>query len=119
MPDECLDHADSVYIGDAEWLWGEVVEDARRGFLRPVYQARVGVPQFAGVKPRRDLFRGKGYLPITLMQFSRGCRFSCDFCAISVFFQRKHFVRETREILEEIESQDRKVIFFVPVLHRV
>jgi radical SAM superfamily enzyme YgiQ (UPF0313 family) len=112
-PDECLRHADSIYVGDAELLWADAVEDARRGRLRRVYRARAGVPQPGGVKPRRDLFRGKGYLPITLMQFSRGCRFACDFCAISVFFDRTQFVRQTREVLDEIEAQERKVVFFV------
>jgi len=111
--EECLQHADSVYVGDAEFLWKQVVEDARRGRLQRRYTAPTGVPQPGGAQPRRDLFRGKGYLPITLMQFSRGCRFACDFCAISVFFDRGHFVRQTREVLAEIENQDRKVIFFV------
>ncbi len=113
VPDECRQHADSIFLGDAEPLWGQVVEDARRGRLRPVYRARPGIPQVHGVQPRRDLFRGKGYLPVTLMQFSRGCRFSCDFCAISVFFDRRHFVRRTREVLAEIEHQQRKFVFFV------
>jgi radical SAM superfamily enzyme YgiQ (UPF0313 family) len=112
-PEECLEHADSIYIGDAEFLWAQAVDDARRGELRRVYRARPGVPQPGGVKPRRDLFAGKGYLPITLMQFSRGCRFACDFCAISVFFDRTQFVRQTREVLDEIASQDRRVVFFV------
>lgn len=112
-PEECLQHADSIYSGDAEFLWHQVVEDARRGKLRRVYKASVGVPQDGGTQPRRDLFRGKGYLPITLMQFSRGCRFRCDFCAISAFFHHTNFVRRTEEVLAEIENQDRKLIFFV------
>lgn len=112
-PDECLEHADSIFVGDAETLWPEVVDDARRGRLRRVYSASPGTPQPGGVQPRRDLFAGKGYLPITLMQFGRGCRFACDFCAISVFFDRKQYVRHTRDILAEIEAQDRKLIFFV------
>ncbi len=112
-PEECLEHADSIYIGDAEFLWHQVVADARRGRLRRIYRARAGVPQAGGTKPRRDLFKGKGYLPVTLMQFSRGCRFACDFCAISVFFDRTQFVRQTREVLAEIESQERQFIFFV------
>lgn len=113
LPEEARQHADAIVLGDAEWIWHEVVEDARRGRLRETYQSRPGIPQPNGVQPRRDLFRGKGYLPITLMQFSRGCRFSCDFCAISVFFDRKNFVRRTRDVLDEIAKQDRKFIFFV------
>src|SRR5207245_7380502 len=88
-------------------------EDSRRVNPKRIYRATPGVPQPGGTQPRRDLFKGKGYLPITLMQFSRGCRFACDFCAISVFFNRTNFVRQTGEVLAEIENQDRKVIFFV------
>jgi len=112
-PEECSRHADSIYLGDAEFRWHEAVDDARHGRLKPVYAAKAGVPQVGGVLPRRDLYKGKGYLPISLMQFSRGCRFVCDFCSISVFFERTQFVRPTKDILAEIGSQERKFIFFV------
>jgi radical SAM superfamily enzyme YgiQ (UPF0313 family) len=113
VPDECLEYADAIFMGDAESLWAQVVEDAERGKLQRVYRAPSGIPQAGGVRPRRDLFEGKGYLPITLMQFGRGCRFRCDFCAISTFFDHSHYVRQTQEILDEIESQDRRFVFFV------
>ncbi|MFO0915106.1 MAG: radical SAM protein [Pirellulales bacterium] len=113
IPEECRQHADSIFVGDAELLWHQVVADAERGVLKPEYRSSPGIAQQGGVKPRRDLFRDKGYLPITLMQFSRGCRFACDFCAISVFFNRSHFVRRTREVLDEIACQERKFVFFV------
>ncbi|HSH74850.1 MAG TPA: radical SAM protein, partial [Longimicrobiales bacterium] len=113
MPEEAAAHADSIFLGDAETAWAGVVDDARNGRLQPVYRAPPGVPQLGGVLPRRDLFEGKGYLPITLMQFTRGCRFVCDFCAVSVYFGRKNFARPTHEVLREIEEQDRKFVFFV------
>ncbi len=100
-------------MGDAETGWANVIADLRQGRLKSRYQAQPGIPQVGGSLPRRDLFEGKGYLPITLMQFSRGCRFPCDFCAISRFFERNHYVRPTRDILAEIEQQNRKLIFFV------
>lgn len=112
-PDESQQHADSILIGDAEPVWRDVLADLRSGQLKRVYRSRPSHPQAGGVLPRRDLFQGKGYLPVTLMQFGRGCRFSCDFCAIYGFFDRQHFVRRTREVLREIEQQDRKFIFFV------
>jgi radical SAM superfamily enzyme YgiQ (UPF0313 family) len=113
FPEECVPHADSVYIGDGEFRWAEVVDDARHRRLQPRYNAKVGVAQAGGFLPRRDLFRGKGYLPISLMQFSRGCRFACDFCAVSAYFNKTQYVRPTAEVLREIESQERKYIFFV------
>lgn len=112
LPDEVAQHADAVYQGDAERLWGQVVSDARRGRLQPLYRAPPGVPQ-AGVLPRRDIFRGKGYLPISLMQFSRGCRFACEFCAVSAYFQHTQYRRDAAEVVREIETQGLRHIFFV------
>jgi radical SAM superfamily enzyme YgiQ (UPF0313 family) len=111
-PEEAAEHADSIYIGDAEFLWREVVEDARRGHLKPEYRAPVG-PAQPGTITRRDIFKGKGYLPISLMQFTRGCRFACTFCAVSAYFDRTHYVRDVHEVVQEIESQERKLVFFV------
>ncbi len=112
-PQECLDHADAVCIGDAESIWPRMVEDARRGELCRVYRGfSTDVPQ-GEVLPRRDLYRGKGYLPISLMQYSRGCHFACDFCAISAFFDHHWHPRRTRDVLREIEDQERKLVFFV------
>jgi radical SAM superfamily enzyme YgiQ (UPF0313 family) len=112
IPDEVAPHADSLYIGDAEFLWSKVVDDARIRRLQPIYEAPVGIPQ-PGTLTRRDLFKGKGYLPITLMQFSRGCRFACTFCAVSAFFDKTQYCRDVSEVVREIESQDRRLIFFV------
>lgn len=113
LPDEAALHADSIFLGDAETKWAEVVEDARRRRLKPRYQGPPGVGQIGRVLPRRDLFRGKGYLPMTLMQYVRGCRFACRFCAVSQYFERKHYVRAIDEVLREIEAQERKFIFFI------
>ena len=113
FPDECQTYADSVYIGDAEFRWAEAVEDARHGRLKPRYDASVGVAQAGGALPRRDLFVGKGYLPLTLMQYSRGCRFACDFCAVSAYFKKTQYIRPTQEVLNEIRSQNRRFVFFV------
>jgi radical SAM superfamily enzyme YgiQ (UPF0313 family) len=112
IPEEVAEHADSVYIGDAESLWPQVIEDTRQGKLQPAYKASIGTPQ-PGILPRRDVFKGKGYLPITLVQFSRGCRFACDFCAVSAFFRQTQFRRRVREVIQEIEAQERKHLFFV------
>ena len=112
IPDEAAQHADSLYLGDAEFLWRKVVSDAQKGKLQSLYKADVGTPQ-PRILPRRDILVGKGYLPITLLQFSRGCHFSCYFCAISTYFNKTQYIREIREVIQEIESQDRKFLFFV------
>jgi len=113
IPEEVQPHADSIFIGDAETKWAQVIDDARRGALRPRYDAPVGVAH-PGVHTRRDIFKGKGYLPISLMQFSRGCRFACTFCAVSSYFDKGHYTRLAEEVVAEIEARERKqIIFFV------
>lgn len=112
LPQECARHADSIFIGDAENLWAKVIDDARTGALQAVYRSKPGPPQ-PRVMTRRDIFQGKGYLPMSLLQFSRGCRFSCDFCAISVFFDKTQYLREIDEVVQEIQSQPRRLLFFV------
>lgn len=112
LPGEAARFADAVYIGDAEFRWAEVVEDARCHKLKAVYQAPVGVPH-PGILPRRDIFQGKGYLPVTLMQYGRGCRFGCEFCAVSRYFGQKHYYRDIDALVEEIGSQGGKNLFFV------
>ena len=113
LPDEAAEHADSIFLGDAETVWSTVVEDVRKGKLKPRYDGPPGVGQIGGVLPRRDLFKGKGYLPMALMQFVRGCRFACSFCAVSQYFDKTHYVRAIDEVLREIESQPKRFIFFI------
>ncbi len=112
VPDEAASHADSILTGDAETVWTEVIDDARRGVLKPRYNGPPGIPQ-PGTMTRRDLFKNKGYLPITLLQFGRGCRYSCSYCAVSSYFHRQHYKRNIDEVIREIELQDRKTLFFV------
>ena len=113
IPDEVRPHADSIMIGDAEDKWKEMIEDARIGQLKPEYICNpVCVPQ-KGVLTRRDIFEGKKYMPITLLQFSRGCRFNCKYCASSVYFEQRHFTRDVDEVVMEIKAQKRKLLFFV------
>jgi radical SAM superfamily enzyme YgiQ (UPF0313 family) len=112
LPEEAALHADSIFVGDAETGWDQVLADARRRRLQALYRAPVGRPQ-TGVLTRRDLFKDKGYLPVTLLQFSRGCRFACTFCAVSAYFDRTQYCRDVREVVQEIEAQERKFLFFV------
>jgi radical SAM superfamily enzyme YgiQ (UPF0313 family) len=110
-PEEAAAHADAIVIGDAEPVWREVIDDRRRGALRPRYHGPFGLPQ-GGVFPRRDLFRGKGYLPVSLVQFGRGCPFDCAYCAVSRFFDRQHHCRPVDEVIDEIARDDLRLVLF-------
>lgn len=112
IPEEARLHADSIVIGDAEPVWQNVLLDFKAGQLRPQYHGCTQAVQ-AGILPRRELFRGKGYLPLTLVQFGRGCRYDCEFCAIRAYFHQHYTSRSIDEVVREIEAQDRTLVFFV------
>lgn len=112
LPEEVALHADAIYQGDAETQWSQLIADAQQGQLKPRYIAPAGSPH-PGKVTRRDIFKDKGYLPVTLLQFSRGCSFGCEFCAVSAYFNHTHYRRAVAEVIREIESQERRLLFFV------
>ena len=83
-----------------------------RGGCGRATTARFGSPQ-PGVLPRRDLYAGKGYLPVSLLQFGRGCRHRCEFCAVGEYFGHRQYTRPVAEVVAEIEAQPRRDLFFV------
>lgn len=113
IPDEVAEHADAVVTGDAEGVWAQVVADAHDRALRPRYHGTPGPPQPGGLVPRRDLYHRGAYLPLTLLQFGRGCRFRCEFCAVGAYFGHHHVHRPVAEVAAEIRGQDRRNLFFV------
>jgi len=112
-PDEAAAHADSLLIGDAEGVWPGVVADAMSGHLAPRYNCQTDQPIQAGTFPDRSLYGHRKYLPIHLMQYSRGCRYRCSYCAISSYFSARHFTRDPQEVVEEIRAAKSRFVFFV------
>jgi len=111
-PEEVAGQADAVFTGDAEGGWGEVLADAAAGRLRARYDFPAGVGQ-GGVLPRRDLFRGKGYLPMTLVQFARGCPHGCTYCAVGAFFHQRVQARPVADVVAEVKAAGARLVFFV------
>lgn len=81
-PDEAVLHADSVVIGDGEPVWGQVLADAESGRMRPSYRSDAPFDLADAPLPRFDLL-GSSERPRYTLQATRGCPFSCDFCAAS------------------------------------
>ena len=113
-PDEAARYAEAVVCGEAEMLWPRVIDDARHGRLEKFYR-QPERPSLDALKPNRDIFRGKRYLPIGLVEAGRGCHWKCDFCAVQTVFNSRQTRRPVDAILEEVERvrRGRKLIFFV------
>jgi radical SAM superfamily enzyme YgiQ (UPF0313 family) len=87
LPEEALAHADAVMVGEAEPLWGQVLADAGRQQLQPVYRndpdqadpVPVPLVQYA----RGNNNRSPVLCPVVT---SRGCPYRCDFCSVSLIY---------------------------------
>jgi radical SAM superfamily enzyme YgiQ (UPF0313 family) len=112
-PEEVSQYAESAIIGEAEGLWEKVISDAERKTLQPYY-ASSHRPVLTAVKPDRSIYKGKRYLPLALVEATRGCQFRCNFCAIQTFFNHSQNARPFDNIVAEIKSIKHKpLIFFV------
>lgn len=119
LPDEALEHADAVVVGEAEWLWKDVVEDARKGKLgrgksllnRAIYKHEKW-PELVGLpRPRRELISSLKYVPFDVVQTTRGCPFPCEFCSVSTYNGTTFRFRPVREVLAELEEVGPRVLF--------
>jgi len=112
VPQEAVQHADAVVIGEAENLWPQVIEDFTKERLKKFYQSSQK-PDLKNLPvPRRDLLRGKRYVTKNFVQTTRGCPFDCDFCSVSMFFDKRHRFRPVGEVIKEIENLKGNFIIF-------
>ncbi len=109
-PDEALRYATSIVKGDAEGAWPQVIEDARTGELRRVYDSSFTTLD-GSVRDRR-IFGKKKYKPLRLVEFGRGCRFVCDFCSIHAFYGANRRRRPVQEVVDEIRILGGGHVFF-------
>jgi radical SAM superfamily enzyme YgiQ (UPF0313 family) len=112
LPEEVLQHAGTIVIGDAEGIWPQIVRDAQAGCLQRVYQRPIQRP-LDGLQLDRSIFQGKRYVSATMVQYGRGCRFACDFCSIHAFYHHTLRQRSVHEVVAEIEAAGRKFVVFV------
>ena len=116
-PDEVAEYAECVVSGEAEQAWPQLLDDLRCGHLQRVYCSNGGAPP-KGWQYERSVFRGKRYLPIRLIEFGRGCRLTCEFCAVQTAFHNVHTQRPVDDVIAEVAATstggDRaRLIFFV------
>ncbi len=107
MPQEAIQHADSVVLGEAELTWPELIHDLERGVLKQFYGPN---PDFdmAAIPPiRRDLIRQNPM--IGAVQSTRGCPNQCEFCAIASFCKHEVKHRPVKNVVDEIKQMPNRI----------
>jgi len=114
MPDEALEHADVVMTGFSEFTFPQMIMDFKLGNLKRLYTQGNDFTMVGKPLPRRDLLK-KGYITKSTIEAVRGCSLPCTFCAYPAAFGRKVYKRPVREVVEEIETLNSKVVLFPDV----
>jgi len=105
LPDEALQHCDSVVVGEAEQLWPQLLADFDRQALQPVYRHQDGLPSLEGLPlPNWELYREKPYLPVHFVETTRGCPIDCEFCAVTSAFGGRYRNRPQAEVIAELRT---------------
>jgi radical SAM superfamily enzyme YgiQ (UPF0313 family) len=114
LPEEALQHADTIFIGPGEDTWPRFLADlrARRPGRRYVSKTRtlLGLPPI-----RRDLIKRRLYLVPNSIVVSRGCPHTCDFCYKEAFFRggASFYTQTVDAALAEIERLPGRHLYFL------
>jgi radical SAM superfamily enzyme YgiQ (UPF0313 family) len=117
--EECAEHVDSVFLGEAEGRMEEVFSDFRNKSLKQVYNYINELPpiELVGSARRellnRDLYNHKGVQMVDLFHASRGCRFNCYPCAVAYLGGRQFRPRPIDKAIEEMAGIDNNRLFIV------
>jgi radical SAM superfamily enzyme YgiQ (UPF0313 family) len=109
LPDEALEYARQVVVGEAEDVIVDVVEGRRR---ESVVQGRPVENLDALPKPDFSLIKGYRLSPLIMpISTSRGCPFDCSFCCVTKMFGREYRFRSAENIIKEMKSRNTKQFF--------
>lgn len=103
LPDEALQHADAVVIGEAESVWPLLMRDFLRGCLMQRYRATTPYDFANSPIPRFDLLDLEKYNRL-LVQTSRGCPHRCSFCASSILITPGYTTKPVERVIAEIDA---------------
>lgn len=117
--EETMQHADSVFLGEAEGRFGQVLQDLENGRLQKVYNYQWNFPDIKLVGParreilNRELYNYRGLQMVDLIHASRGCRFNCFPCCTPYLGGREFRPRPIDDVVKEIATINNNRLFFV------
>ena len=110
VPEEALDKADSILVGNTETTWAHMLNDHKSGSLKKIYKGTAG---YTNILPDRSVYDGKKYAPLKLVETGRGCPFHCIFCSISAYYCSKYIPRPIDDIVRDIDAAKGGYYFFI------
>ena len=117
--EETLQHADAVFLGEAEGRFEKIISDLKNNSLKRVYNYLNNFPDMKLIGParrsilNRSLYNYRGVQMVDLIHASRGCKFKCFPCCTPFLGGRKFRPRDINSVVKELESIDNDRLFFV------
>ncbi len=112
LPQEAIQHADAVVIGESEGCWADVVNDFKKGKLQKFYH--VPEPDLSTFPfPRRDFHIDKALFNCVGLVTTRGCPYACEFCSVTDFYGRKIRHRPVSMVVEDIKQSGSKAFLIL------
>ncbi|MDR3599530.1 MAG: radical SAM protein [Desulfosporosinus sp.] len=113
-PEEALQFADSICIGEAEDVWLHILSDVSIGQLKAKYHSMTMADPRKIPIPRWSLTPSGKYLYTNIIVASRGCPFKCEFCYNSCeYVHHQYRNRPIANVLEEIKQLETKHVMFI------
>jgi len=116
FPDNCRDHADALVIGEADDIWREVQYNLLAGTLKSEYRVETFPDLSIERLVEKDALDIKRYFTTNVIQTTRGCPYSCDFCNVHVMNGHRLRHKALPDVLREVEhslSKDKRIFFFL------
>lgn len=110
MPDEAIQHADSICLGEAELNIPRMIDDYQANRLERFYKSELVNLDTLPIL-NRSLINKKAYFISNVLQATRGCHHRCTFCSVAPFHQYKIRNRPIGKVLEELKSMGRYILF--------
>ena len=110
---EAKEHVDAVVVGEAENVWAGLIEDVKKGSLKPFYKADAFCSMERMPYPRLELLKKNAYMTVNCVQTTRGCPYQCDFCHVTHFFGKTYRCRPVDDVIEEVKRLQGEFIVFI------
>ncbi len=112
LPDEAMQYADSVVVGEAEGVWEKLILDFQNNNLQKKYHDPLPdlgkyVPKDFSKIIKRRLFH---LLPIMT---TRGCPYNCDFCCVSNIYGKEIRHIPIENVVRDIQESGGKNFMFL------
>jgi radical SAM superfamily enzyme YgiQ (UPF0313 family) len=111
LPEEAQQHADAVFVGEAELTLPRFLNDWMEGRAKRRYDVDE-IPELCGIPfAIKEHFRRNDHSGGILFA-SRGCPNACEFCTLAIMYKRRFRCRPISEVAAEFASFRGKVIIF-------